>query len=85
MLISLPKLKIKFLLLCLFAFHQIATAGEIVQITAANRHLVPKGKEVDAIDGDWIMKNDAQANPKLVKEMEESLKKIRDNGRSRPL
>ncbi|CAN5819613.1 arylsulfatase [soil metagenome] len=30
-------------------------------------------------------KNLAQANPKLVKEMEESLKKIRDNGRSRPL
>jgi arylsulfatase A-like enzyme len=30
-------------------------------------------------------KNVAQANPKLVKEMEESLKKIRDNGRSRPL
>ncbi|CAN5757477.1 hypothetical protein BH24BAC1_BH24BAC1_25580 [soil metagenome] len=56
--VSFSKLKFKFLLLFLFAFHQIATAGEIIQITAANRHLVPKGKEVDAIDGDWIMKND---------------------------
>ncbi|MHB1179015.1 MAG: hypothetical protein ACYCZO_11880 [Daejeonella sp.] len=24
----------------------------------STRHLIPKGKEVDAIDGDWIMKND---------------------------
>jgi len=35
-----------------------AVAGEIIQITAATRHLIPKGKKVDAIDGDWILKND---------------------------
>lgn len=35
-----------------------ATAGEIIQIDASSRHLVPKGKSPDAIDGDWIMKND---------------------------
>ncbi len=33
-------------------------AGEILQINQQNRHLIPKGKSTDAIDGDWIMKND---------------------------
>lgn len=33
-------------------------AGEILRVTPATRHLVPKGKSIDAIDGDWIMKND---------------------------
>lgn len=32
--------------------------GEIIQIDQSNRHLIPGGKEVDAIDGDWILKND---------------------------
>ena len=44
-----------FLLLCV---HVFASGGEIIQISASTRHLIPKGKEVDAIDGDWIMKND---------------------------
>jgi len=35
-----------------------AVAGEIIQITAATRRLIPKGKEVDAIHGNWILKND---------------------------
>lgn len=42
----------------LLAVQVSAIGGEIVQINAATRHLTPKGKEVDAIDGDWIMKND---------------------------
>lgn len=33
-------------------------AGEILRVTPTTRHLVPKGKTIDAIDGDWIMKND---------------------------
>jgi hypothetical protein len=43
-------------LLLLVSFQ--ASAGEIIQINAGNRHLVPKGKEVDAIDGDYLIKND---------------------------
>ena len=33
-------------------------AGEILRVSPSTRHLVPKGKSIDAIDGDWIMKND---------------------------
>ena len=34
-----------FLLLCV---HVFASGGEIIQISASTRHLIPKGKEVDA-------------------------------------
>ena len=53
--------KIMILTMVLFflsIYHLIAQAGEIIQITASTRHLVPNGKSIDAIDGDWIMKND---------------------------
>ncbi len=33
-------------------------AAEIIRINSTNRHLLPKGKEVDGAIGDWIMKND---------------------------
>ena len=33
-------------------------AGEINRITAENIHLVPKGRSLDAIYGDWILRND---------------------------
>lgn len=45
-------------LLLLAALPCITRAGEIIRITPATRHLVPKGKSTDAIDGDWILKND---------------------------
>ncbi len=35
-----------------------ASAGEIFTIYPKNRQLIPQGKSIDAIDGDWIMKND---------------------------
>jgi hypothetical protein len=35
-----------------------SNASEIIRISPATRHLIPNGKEVDAIDGDWIMRND---------------------------
>jgi len=52
--------KNQFLVLILFliACHCVTKAGEIIQITPATRYMIPKGKEVDAIDGDWILKND---------------------------
>src|SRR3546814_899828 len=36
----------------------VVSAGEIVRLTSKNLHLVPKGKEVDAMIGDWVIKND---------------------------
>lgn len=52
------KIKILVLVLVIAASPFITKAGEIIQITEATRHLVPNGKSHDAIDGDWIMKND---------------------------
>lgn len=34
------------------------SAGEIVRVSSKNKQLLPKGKEVDGMIGDWIMKND---------------------------
>ena len=34
------------------------SAGEIIRIDSRNKQLLPKGKEVDGMIGDWIMKND---------------------------
>jgi len=33
-------------------------AGEITRITKSNFHLVPNGRSIDAIYGDWIIRND---------------------------
>ena len=40
------------------AFTAVMNAGEINRITAENIHLVPNGRSLDAIYGDWIMRND---------------------------
>ena len=37
---------------------QSLSAGEVIRIDGRNKHLLPKGKEVDGMIGDWIMKND---------------------------
>lgn len=34
------------------------SAGEIVRVSPTTRQMVPSGKSMDAIDGDYIMKND---------------------------
>ncbi len=52
------KTKIVVLAIFMAASPFVTKAGEIIQITEATRHLVPNGKSHDAIDGDWIMKND---------------------------
>lgn len=51
---------IKIIALLLFISSKcfLTMAGEIIKISPANRSLIPKGKSLDAIDGDWIMKND---------------------------
>lgn len=36
----------------------IVKAGEIIRVTESTIHMAPKGKSMDAIYGDWIMKND---------------------------
>ncbi|HCN84393.1 MAG TPA: hypothetical protein DIT07_12350, partial [Sphingobacteriaceae bacterium] len=54
----MKKITILFLLILLSFFSLLVQAAEIIKITASTRHLVPKGKATDAIDGDWIMKND---------------------------
>ena len=51
-------LRIVSLLVLLCNCHLIAKAAQIVQITESTRHLIPEGKSLDAIDGDWIMMND---------------------------
>ena len=33
-------------------------AGEVIRIDSRNKQLLPKGKEVDGMIGDWVMKND---------------------------
>lgn len=35
-----------------------AFAGEIICLTTQHLHLLPLGKEVDGMEGDWLMKND---------------------------
>ena len=52
------KIKLFCLAILLGSFPYFSRAAEIIQITASTRHLVPKGKGVDAIDGDWLMRND---------------------------
>jgi hypothetical protein len=52
------KVKIFILLFFLATGNLLTQAGEIIQITESTRNLVPRGKGTDAIDGDWIMKND---------------------------
>jgi hypothetical protein len=54
----MTKIKALLLLVLVITCHSLTRAGDIIQISASTRHLIPKGKEVDAIDGDWIMKND---------------------------
>lgn len=54
----MKKNKILILLVLLITCYSPTKAGEIIQISASTRHLIPNGKEVDAIDGDWILKND---------------------------
>ena len=54
----MEKFKIFFLLIFLSGYHFLVQAGDIIQISASTRHMVPKGKSTDAVDGDWIMKND---------------------------
>jgi hypothetical protein len=50
---------IKFLLsIVLLSFIQNTYASEIIRLTKNNLSLLPKGKEVDAMIGDWVMKND---------------------------
>lgn len=39
-------------------FITVMNAGEITRITAENIHLVPSGRSLDAIYGDWILRND---------------------------
>lgn len=46
------------LLLLLTIGTSISRAAEIIQIGPSTRNLLPHGKSKDAIDGDWIMKND---------------------------
>ena len=43
---------------CFLAFVAVMNAGEINRITAENIHLVPNGRSLDAIYGDWILRND---------------------------
>jgi hypothetical protein len=52
--------KIKTLILTFFYLLSmgIMTAGEIIRITNLNFHLVPRGRSIDAIYGDWIIRND---------------------------
>lgn len=52
------KIKISVLVLLIINFSLVAKAGEIIQISESTRYLIPSGKSPDAIDGDWIMKND---------------------------
>jgi hypothetical protein len=35
-----------------------AVAGDVVRVSRETRHLLPRGKEVDAIDGDYLLRND---------------------------
>lgn len=50
---------IKFLLsVVLLSFVQHTYASEIIRLTKNNLNLLPKGKEVDGMIGDWVMKND---------------------------
>ena len=42
---------------CMTNFQSL-TAGEIIRIDSRSKQLLPKGKEVDGMVGDWIMKND---------------------------
>jgi hypothetical protein len=51
-------MKVLLILFIIISCHFLVKAGDIIQITAVTRNLVPKGKSTDAIDGDWIMKND---------------------------
>ncbi len=51
--------KMRLLLLAMIMMiNHALTAGEVIRIDKATRHLLPKGKEVDGMIGDWIMKND---------------------------
>lgn len=49
-------------LLMLLMFSTICTvtlnAGDVIKVNSSNKNLLPKGKEVDGMIGDWIMKND---------------------------
>ncbi|MEX2410045.1 MAG: CehA/McbA family metallohydrolase [Candidatus Paceibacterota bacterium] len=51
-------LKAFFLITLVGSYSILAESAEIIQITESTRHLIPQGKIVSAIDGDWIMKND---------------------------
>jgi len=51
------KRKILPVILMLFAFC-FSEAAEIVRVSKSNLRLLPKGKEVDAMIGDWVLKND---------------------------
>jgi hypothetical protein len=53
----MKKYQILFLLLLTIGT-SISRAAEIIQIGPSTRNLLPHGKSKDAIDGDWIMKND---------------------------
>lgn len=35
-----------------------SNGGEIIRLTSKNLHLLPKGKEVDGMEGDWLITND---------------------------
>ena len=56
--IEMQRFSISALVILLNCFAFLADGGEIIRITESTLHLVPAGKSVDAIDGDWIMRND---------------------------
>lgn len=54
---SLLKNNIVLVFLYLVTSVQAVYAGEIIRLTKNNLNLLPKGKEVDGMIGDWVMKN----------------------------
>lgn len=50
--------KLRWCALVFYCFTGVAQGGEIVRLTEVNLSLLPGGKEVDGMAGDWLMRND---------------------------